>query len=126
VTNIDAAGAAPQAPQIKYVAVLDARGVYVGCDEVAPENHKDGPNRIALQSKPDLAFGRYRLDRADNKFGYKFVPVSNVTAIENDAPPPRVLSALCRQAMAQAEGRVDLNAMAIIGDYAKTWDGAAV
>lgn len=71
--------------EIKYVAVLDDKGVYVGCDEVAPEHWKDGPNRIALQAKPDVALGRYRLERSTNKFGYRFVPVANVSAIENAA-----------------------------------------
>jgi hypothetical protein len=123
VTDIQAAEAAPTVPQIKYVAVLDSRGVYVGCDEVAPIDHKDGPNRVALASKPDLPFGRYHLVRTENKFGYRFDPVSNQAAAENDAAPPRVLAALCRQAMAQAEGRVDLHAMNVIGEYAKTWDG---
>lgn len=112
--------------QIKYVAVLDERGVYVGCDEVAPENHKDGPNRVALAAKPDLAFGRYRLVRADNKFRYRFEAAGNDAAVENDAPPPRVLSALCRQTLAQAQGHADLQALEIIGSYLKTVDGNPV
>lgn len=91
-----------------WLGMLDASGVLIDLRQVPEADWRDGVNTVALKQKPDLALGRYRFERVNNSFGYKFVPVSKTPAIENAAQDAALLPALVRAIL-------DLNGRGMIG-----------
>lgn len=104
--------------------MLDASGVLIDLRQVPEADWRDGVNTVALKQKPDLALGRYRFERANNSFGYKFVAVSKIPAAENQSEMSPVLPALVRAVLDLAgRGSIAAEDLKTLREYAQSIDG---
>lgn len=111
-----------------WVGVLDATGILIDV-RLVPDAAQwvDGINQVKLQSKPDLAMGRYRFERMENSFGYRFVPVSNVAATENGNLMAPVVPALVRAVLdLHGRGAIATDDLKALREFASSLDGHGV
>lgn len=107
-----------------WLGILDANGVLTDVRSVPEADWRDGVNQVALKSKPDVALGRYRFERANNSFGYRFVAVSPVFVSENTAGEIPVVPALVRAVLdLNGRGASAKEDLAVLRAFANSIDG---